>query len=254
MVVIAFHGPPIDGLRSLSVKRATLSVVLAMLGYVFVGMGYGSLGLPALRRRRLAAYLRSLPAKYLPGGILQPLVQSGLTGQGSAFDTVLHAVLTLAAGGLVSTAALFLGPPWNYLGVLGLLLGSIIGSPWFLTFLGSRIPRFRSRTLDPRLIRRCRRWLIPGMAALGLSFSVLTPDVSSWVGLMGVYTLAWLAGFVIWFLPGGLGVREAALVMLVGSLIQGDAAVLAVVHRAVTIVAEMFLAVVWWIIPVGKED
>lgn len=70
----------------------------------------------------------------------------------------------------------------------------------------------------------------------------------NWFDISWRFTAAWLIGFVIPGAPGGLGVREAAMVGLFGpSLGQGVAAGLAVILRVITSVADLctyFVAVI----------
>lgn len=62
---------------------------------------------------------------------------------------------------------------------------------------------------------------------IGLGFSVLvgafgeTVVLNSWLGLTGLFTAAWAAGFVVVFAPGGIGVRDGLLVWGVSRLL-GD--------------------------------
>ena len=60
---------------------------------------------------------------------------------------------------------------------------------------------------------------------------------------LGSFALAWLAGVVAVYAPGGLGVREAVLVALLrGRLGVADALVLAAASRVVFVVADVALA------------
>jgi uncharacterized membrane protein YbhN (UPF0104 family) len=60
--------------------------------------------------------------------------------------------------------------------------------------------------------------------------------------VLGAYTLAWVAGYVVVFAPGGLGVREAVFVWLLsGSVGQSAALSVAVASRVVTLLADVLM-------------
>src|SRR4030065_114769 len=120
------------------------------------------------------------------------------------------------------------------IGIAGSILVLLLTQlPWFWRFLSS-IRLLRSTALpileipseDVGLawlpwafIVNCVFWL-----ALGVSFRQLVvainPDVSlSWIGAASVFSLAWCVGFVIVFVPAGLGIREAALAFLLSRVI-----------------------------------
>ena len=59
----------------------------------------------------------------------------------------------------------------------------------------------------------------------------------------GAFAVAWLAGLVAFYAPGGIGVREAVLVALLSSRIgSADALVVAAVSRLVLIVTDVTFA------------
>ena len=62
-------------------------------------------------------------------------------------------------------------------------------------------------------------------------FAIPASDIPRYIG---VFALAWLAGLVAFFAPGGIGVREAVIAaLLAGPLGQADAIVLAATSRIV---------------------
>ncbi|MGH2996366.1 MAG: hypothetical protein ACRDM9_08625, partial [Gaiellaceae bacterium] len=68
-------------------------------------------------------------------------------------------------------------------------------------------------------------WLATGLGAWVL-VSQLAPDAQiSPVRLVGAYAVAWLAGFLVPFAPGGLGIREAVLAGFLVDPLGGAAAV-----------------------------
>ena len=86
-------------------------------------------------------------------------------------------------------------------------------------------------------------WLLLGgsfwLCARGL-VAVPARDLALYTG---VFAVAWLAGLVAVYAPGGLGVREAALVALLSSRIgAADALVVAAVSRLILILVDVALA------------
>jgi phosphatidylserine/phosphatidylglycerophosphate/cardiolipin synthase-like enzyme/uncharacterized membrane protein YbhN (UPF0104 family) len=66
-------------------------------------------------------------------------------------------------------------------------------------------------------------------ATFGLFLSGVTPvEHATWAALAGVNALAFAAGFVAFFAPGGVGVREAALVGLLAPFVPGISARVAI--------------------------
>ncbi len=83
-----------------------------------------------------------------------------------------------------------------------------------------------------------------GLASITYAIVLLSIDNSNInynqiVMLFIVYIIAWLVGFLLPGVPGGIGVREAILTLLLSSLIQRDIILISVViHRCVTIIAD----------------
>ncbi len=86
-------------------------------------------------------------------------------------------------------------------------------------------------------------WLLWGIAH-GLMLRGIGLDVPYWA-VTGAFALAWVLGYVAIILPAGLGVREGAIHVLLGPLmVVGGAALLALMSRAVTVVAELLAGLV----------
>lgn len=88
--------------------------------------------------------------------------------------------------------------------------------------------------------------------ALGASFWVcLRPFLSqgpSWSVVIGVYCLAWVAGFLVPFAPAGLGVREAVLALVLDPVLDPQTSLVVVaVHRVIYLVVEVVLALLAWL-------
>jgi len=77
----------------------------------------------------------------------------------------------------------------------------------------------------------------------GLSFwLVFPPDAGYLAQVVGAFSLSWLAGYVAFFAPGGIGVREVLLALLLGAFFKsGEVAIYASIHRLLWVLAEVFL-------------
>jgi uncharacterized membrane protein YbhN (UPF0104 family) len=83
-----------------------------------------------------------------------------------------------------------------------------------------------------------------GMAFLSAGFAILAVSAEGMpnpVLLVGAFALAWVVGYLIVPFPAGLGLREAALVVILGSLAPSYGSVLAaaVIQRLCQVVAEV---------------
>ena len=79
--------------------------------------------------------------------------------------------------------------------------------------------------------------------AFGLSFwLVFPPDAGFLAQVIGAFSLSWLAGYVAFFAPAGIGVREVLLALLLGAFFKsGEVAIYASIHRLLWVLAEVFL-------------
>jgi glycosyltransferase 2 family protein len=171
----------------------------------------------------IVLYCRSQLAKYIPGNVFH-LVARQTQGSGLGAS---HSALALASASesaaLVMTACALaaLGDASGFPHVpraaaFTLACLCIAGAIPLTRFLQRNGPSrsFRAQLLDTLLTLTC---YFPFFVWNGLSLAVLlfmNHDVGprSIVGLTGIWSLSWLAGYVTPGASGGLGIREAALV------------------------------------------
>lgn len=184
--------------------------------------------------------------RYLPGGIWHFVGQGAYyRAQGVPLARVGRVLLLenlwlLLSSGLFASALLILAQTPD--GVWALLLWPLV---WVLLL------RLLAQVLTQRIGWRFSLRLM-GLQALmwlafGASFALLLPAVDALL-LMGAFVAAWLVGFVTVFAPGGLGTREATLVIiLLAVLPANETFVLALVHRLLWVSAELLLGLlaVW---------
>jgi uncharacterized membrane protein YbhN (UPF0104 family) len=233
-----------------------------------------------------AYYLGHL-GKYVPGKAWALLLR-GVMVRGPhvelsvAILTAFYEVLTTMAAGALLAVVLFaweppvdVDLPLNPL-LLGAVLAGLVGVPLLPGVFNRLVRRLaaRFRTVEAFRVPRLRvRTLLEGLAAMGCGWAIL--GVSLWALLCGFlpevpgldgptwarYTamvgLAYVAGFLAVFMPGGVGVREGVLLALLtlelkrqGLASANDMAALAVVLlRVVWTVAELLLAALVYRLP-----
>lgn len=88
-------------------------------------------------------------------------------------------------------------------------------------------------------------WLAYGLAMFGLSNALQPMPISALPLVISANALAWLAGFAVFFVPNGLGVRETALAFLLSTLMPPSlAVVIALLGRLCEMSGEALCSVV----------
>ncbi len=252
------------------------------------GLIAGAVDRPVTLRQAIHVYGRANMAKYLPGNVFhyagrQLLGRRYGWPQGAiALASVLEILLQClaAAVGLMLYGVLLSGRvfeivPWPVLAAVGLGLAA---APWLLPVVLPRLPLLR-RLIPPDSVggmlaggRLARSFgLYAGFFVLsGLIMWLLYQGLSGGFGaepdgfrrfdslpaIATAYLAAWFVGFVTPGASGGIGVREAVLLLLLGeSLGQADAVLLAVLSRLVTIGGDgLFFLASWRSTPALAAD
>lgn len=192
------------------------------------------------RLRWTALFFQAQLGKYIPGSVWQYA--------GRAAVARANAIPIRPVG--VSLPVEFISSGLAAASLAGLLLGwwgvAVVGSFAVLLSVARRPTRGRSTTVYATV--RATLLYLPAWFLLGGSFwlcargLVGVPDRDLPI-YMGAFAVAWLAGLLAVYAPGGLGVREAVLVALLsGRLGAADALVVAAASRLILVVADIFLA------------
>jgi hypothetical protein len=230
--------------------------------------GFGADGVTFLKV--LNFHGRTDIAKYLPGNVFhfagrQVLAKNyGWSQSAVGLSSIAETVLVILGGGLA--AMIFVGFA-NAADALYLLskfispsvilwAGAGIASLWIVGAQAGRIP-YLSRFSRTATVQKFSRSPYPPLAvalylvfflSCGLMFwALLSALDGKWqadlIGIVGFsYTTSWLAGKMTPGAPGGIGVREAALVLLLGGVIgEAEALMLGVALRIVTTLGDFFL-------------
>ncbi|WP_422843437.1 hypothetical protein [Acidovorax sp. M2(2025)] len=198
------------------------------------------LQLPAERNWAVNAYGLSQLAKYVPGNIFQ---FAGRQAIGLAAG--------LAAGPLLRSTAYELGmlaAAGAFFGILALPLWTALVPEWaaFLVFCAciAAIAQVLRRHVSRHLAAAWGFQLL-FLALSGLVFWLILTMVSGHgplplASICGAYVLSWLLGLATPGAPAGVGVREAALLFMLGTSVQPSHLLIAVVMgRIVTVCGDL---------------
>lgn len=194
------------------------------------------------QRRWAGLFFQAQLGKYIPGSVWQYAGRvavarsNGIPVRPTGVSLPVEFIASGLAGGLV--AALLVGW-WGMAAVAAVAV---------LLIVAARLARFRRPAV--RATVRATVLYLPVWLLLGGSFwlcarGLLAVPARDLALYMGAFAVAWLAGLVAIYAPGGLGVREAVLVALLSSRLgAADALVVAAASRLTLVLADVMLAVV----------
>lgn len=225
-------------LAAIRVAPLLAAYAAALAWWVALATGWSTLITERVSAGPVRAWCQTQVARYLPGGIWAPVARAS-TVHGRIRDKAASVaaenvtVLTTALG----AAALWMtvhSPQW-----LPLVL--MAGLP----VLGSRWLERRTRVTRTGVVRTSGIYFA-GFVAYGFA-SILTQVAVSGIRhptyplyVAGAACVAWAAGLVVVFAPGGVGVREVVYVwMLHGLYPRAQLQAAAVTSRLVTVLAEL---------------
>ncbi|MCL2397230.1 MAG: hypothetical protein FWC93_04110 [Defluviitaleaceae bacterium] len=224
----------------------------------------GVLVTPALAMK---VYATSNIYKYIPGGIMYVLgrnviaVENKNIGHGKvAMATALEGVFIVVAAIILIIVLAFdyamayiqhieIAPPILIVPIILLALALLVA------YLLRRriIPHIRKLAINkdvlhPLILLKRLGFSIIILILLGWTFLAtlmilgqsVTPSLAA--AVVGLYLLAWLAGFLTPGAPSGLGIREAVALMFMGNLVDCEVVLLSaiVTHRVVHAVGDVF--------------
>jgi glycosyltransferase 2 family protein len=185
-------------------------------------------------------YLQSQLGKYVPGTLWQ-YASRGMLAKSCGIPprVVLRSLpIELASTAFVGTAfSMLLLGWWGLMGALGVVASARASTalfrPWIAFRVGARTTVLYTGT-----------WILIG-ASFWMAARALVPAVSA--AQIPIYTgafaVAWIVGLVAIYAPGGIGVREAVLVAILGPRIgTADAVLVSTASRVVFTVADLMAA------------
>lgn len=250
---------PLDGaLRGSEPAGIALAILIAMLAQSMFALGWLVLLRQASatggHRHAFASWCFSLGAKYLPGKVWQALVRK--TTHGAAAEVILPLYLReqLIAVGVALLFVALQAPralPAAYqspfqVGALlaGLAVLAASASAWLPAITPQWLRRWWGQRPTPRAMVLAIVANMAAYALLALGLLVLLRATSlPAVGLMELASglcLGGLAGLLVFFVPAGLGIREAGLYwFLTPAIGAGPAALAAILSRAWLMAADL---------------
>jgi uncharacterized membrane protein YbhN (UPF0104 family) len=244
-----------------------LAVVCAALGMLAVALPWKRalriVGIEAGLAACVTWYFVGEIGKYVPGGIWPVVGRAELARRGGHPRSVAYASVALSLGALYLSGMLLvalllpLRLMSNSNGSLWVLLLLPVGLALLhhrpLTWMVELAEKAMKRELDVRVppwseslkLIACYlpAWVLIGTATW-CAARAFDPSVS-WLTIAPAAMLSWVVGFVLVPVPGGVGVREAAFVALVGGAVpSGVRATIAVVARLVFMLVDALGAVI----------
>ncbi len=212
---------------------------------------------PEQRHALARALILSQLGKYVPGGgIVQVTAMVAMSRNEQVSTSRLALGLpvlglsVVAAGGVALAGIAVVGdtiPGWvRALGLLGLLAPMVLWRP-VMAFSARAVRRVVPRMPPPddlpsqRAILVGGAWAAVSLVATGVAYALLVQpsyDESDLLSLTLAFMVAWTVGFLVLPLPGGIGVREAVLVWLIGGSFSSIVGA-SIAHRIITIGTEL---------------
>jgi glycosyltransferase 2 family protein len=246
-------------------------LVLSVLAYLLAEAGFGLASALGLRRvvgdrvglaRGAAGFLVAETAKHVPGGLWPAVARAGLAsrwgmeGRATVRWLMVETVASVSAGLAVGAGALAVGEAMGYRTSVpapawGLCAVAALGLP-VVVHRRSPVARLARRwtgelpppvQLVPPLLACLGVWAVKALASAALVRSLVPLGMADLLALGGAACLAWIGGFLVPFVPAGLGVREAIFVFLArGALPASLALSVMLAARVLTTVVQTGLA------------
>lgn len=194
----------------------------------------------------ISIYLFSLLGRYVPGGVWSVLGRiylcrlEGVPDSVSGTSSILEQAYPIVSAGFIFAVSLLF---WNDTGSAIRVLPALLFVPIFIVFLH---PKPFLKIANPILSRMGKApvniplsfnnmlfltgyyslyWLVTGTAFYFFICSFYPLDISYIPILSGIYAISFVAGYVTFFTPAGLGVREGSLTVLLSFFIPAPIAI-----------------------------
>lgn len=254
-----------------AVCSVATSLLVLMAGALYHGLVRRVTGKPLNLPRIMMVYCKTNLYKYLPGNVghyvgrqIIAADNKQMHGQVAACS-VLEACISAAASLIVSLVFSFaFVSDWlvtldvRQLLVVGVVL--LVAAGVLLMLLRKKLRRLYD-SVKHYFTARNARWLlfmlvynVLNQAINGLLFVLLLKMMcgsipSSYIPqIVGVYSFAWLVGFITPGVPGGIGIRESMLTVLLNSMIDSEVIIAAVlINRIVTILGDALAYPLAWV-------
>lgn len=225
-----------DSLRSLPLWLIAVEVVLAF-AYVYLTMASWRVVLndvgdrvdPAVASR---IFFSSQVAKYLPGGVWNFVAAAevgkdySISRRRSVCALLVSIIISIVTGLILAILAILLGPSELMEGYRWIVVAIPVGIVALCPPVLNRLVNLALRLLRRDPLDDAMSWSGTAISALWALAAWVAVGVQLWLMLIhlgmsatlptfllatGGYALGWTAGFLVFFVPAGAGVREVAL-------------------------------------------
>jgi len=227
--------------------------------WVWLTSSFG-LKVPLLKAAR--GWFLSYLGKYIPGKVALLLVRldaySGFSKKVVALATIVEYIVALAAACLVIIFSVMISPEivpvymrWASL-ICAIILLAILYPPLLKGLANWALRLFRREPIDDfpsfkKILLFVMAYMVTSLVSglvIFLVLNALTPvSFKYFLAITGIYNIAGLVGLAALFAPGGIGVREGMLFLLLPLFIPKPAVIVgAIVTRLLLILVELLLA------------
>lgn len=205
-------------------------------------------------------------AKYLPGGVWNFVAAAemgtdyNISRRRSVTVLLMSMLVSVLTGLALASIALLFGPSglidryWWVLLVIPVLL-IILYPPVLNVFVNRGLTLlkregiekpFSSRAIATAALWATSSWIVAGLQVwLILTGLGNDPTLETYFLTLGGYALAWVVGFLVFFIPAGVGVREVVLgASLAGLVPAGDVVVVVLLSRILFTIADLVLGLI----------
>ena len=229
------------------------SIAIYALSHISTGLAWPfalrSVGARMPLREGLKIGLVAQIGKYLPGNVAHYFGRAalaktaGVTLRYSGLSTLIEIGCALIAASLLAPIVLLADPHLQVAApvVSGLLVVGVIAA------IATVVRRVSRRTTEPISVHSFAAasavitvsLLLSGLSAYFLLASIGEGLAPMWY-VVGAFALSWITGLLTPGAPGGLGVRESVLIVLLGSYLSASAALaIALLHRLITTLVDL---------------
>ena len=226
------------------------SVLTLYLVYILGGYGWiliiRMLGVRVNFSKGISIYLLSLFGRYIPGGVWTLLGRvylcrmEGIPDSRVGISTILEQAYPIVSAGFVFAASLLF---WKDVNHITKLFPILIIIPLFIVFIH---PKFFLKIINPVISRLGKTpinislsfnnmlllvcyysltWMVTGTAFYIFIYSFYPLGFSYIPVLSGIYAISFVAGYVTFLTPAGLGVREGSMVILLSLIMPTPIAI-----------------------------
>lgn len=256
-----------ESLRSFPVWLSLVGLLLSLL-YVYLTMlswrvVLNDVGQHVERRVARRIFFSSQVAKYLPGGVWNFVAAAeigtdyAISRRRSVSALVVSIVISIMTGMLWAGLSVLLGPSaelasYRWVGVAIPIVLVLLMPPILNRIVNWSLRILRRDPLEDQMswkgtaaasIYAAASWMVVGFQLwLMLVYTGLPQTLSTFLLATGGYALGWTAGFLVFFVPAGAGVREVALGAVLATAVQpGVVVVVVLLARLFTTIADIGL-------------